>query len=71
MQKHTNYKPLPVLYWSFAEAPTHILRVYYSVDMGMTTTTPPTLDMAALCLGLWPASDLLFSSNFNQSAYAT
>ena len=63
--------PLPVLYWSFAEAPTHILNVFYSVDIGITTTTPPTLDIAALCLSSWPASDLLFSSNFNQSAYAT
>ena len=49
---------------------------FYSVDIGMTgitgtTTTPPALDIAALCLSSWPASDLLFSSNFDQSAYAT
>ena len=45
----------------------------YSVDIGITTTTldPPALDIAALCLSSWPASNLLFSSNFNQSAYAT
>ena len=77
MQKHTNYKPLPVLYWSFAEAPiyvaTHILRVCYSVDMGITTTTPPTFGHSCFVLKIagWPASNLLFSSNFNQSAYAT
>ena len=33
-----------------------------SVDIGITTTTPPALDIAALCLSSWPASNLLFSS---------
>ena len=46
------------------------LRVVYSVVLGITTITSPALDTAALCLSSWPASDLPFSSNFNQSAYA-
>ena len=40
----------------FAEAPTHILRVPYSVDIGITTITSPALDTAALCLSSWPAA---------------
>ena len=42
----------------FTEAPTHTLRVLYSVDIGITNTTSPTLDIAALCLSLWPAAKL-------------
>ena len=34
----------------FAEAPTRILRFLYTVDIGITTTTSPALDIAALCL---------------------
>ena len=50
----------------FTEGPTHILRVFYSVVLGAITVTSPALDTAALCLSLWPASDLPFSSNFSQ-----
>ena len=54
----------------FTAGPTHILRVVYSVVIGVITITSPALDIAALCLSSWPASDLPFSSNFYQSAYA-
>ena len=40
----------------FAEAPTRILRFLYTVDIGITTTTSPALDVAALCLDSWPAA---------------
>ena len=40
----------------FAEAPIHILRVSYSVDIGITTITSPVLDIAALRLSSWPAA---------------
>ena len=42
----------------FAEAPTRILRLLYTVDIGITTTTSPALDVAALCLVSWPAAIL-------------
>ena len=42
--------------FQFAEAPTRILRFLYTVDIGITTTTSPALDLAALCLDLWPAA---------------
>ena len=40
----------------FAEAPTRILRFLYPVDIGITTTVSPALDVAALCLDSWPAA---------------
>ena len=43
----------------FAEAPTHILRVLYSGDKGITTATSPDLDIAALCLSSWPAATVI------------
>ena len=38
----------------------------YSVDTGTTNITSPAWDTAAVCLSLWLASDLPFSSDFNQ-----
>ena len=40
----------------FIEASTHILRVLYSVDIGITTTASSALDVAALCLSSWPVA---------------
>ena len=40
----------------FAEAPTHILRVSCSVDIGIITIASLALDIAALCLSSWPAA---------------
>ena len=63
---HAGHEPVClVLAWApatacalleFAGAPTHILRVLHSVDIGITTTMSPALDIAALCLGSWPAT---------------
>ena len=39
----------------FAKAPIHILKVLDSVDIGINTATSPGLEIAALCLSLWPA----------------
>ena len=50
------------------EAPSYILRVFYFVGIGITTTASPALDIAALCLSSRPAaisSDSLFHSVCN------
>ena len=40
----------------FVEALMHILKVLYSVGIGVTATRRPTLDIAGLCLSSWPAA---------------
>lgn len=40
----------------YGQAPSHILRVFYSVQTGITTATSPDLDIAALCWSLWAGS---------------
>ena len=40
----------------FTTAPLPILRVSGVVDIGMTTTKSPALDIAALCLDSWSAA---------------
>ena len=48
--------PLPVALLDFAQVHTHSLRILYSVDIGMSTATPRTLDAAAFCLASWLAA---------------
>ena len=40
----------------FRRASTHILRAFYSADIGIPLTQPPTSALRALCLRSWPAS---------------
>ena len=56
--QRTDYPSTACALLEFAEAPTHILRIFYSVDICITTIMSPALDIAALCLSLWPAGDL-------------
>ena len=50
------------------EALSCILRVFYFVDIGITTTASSALDVAALCLSSWPAAIFTQTVYFTQSA---
>ena len=51
----------------FTEAPTHILRALYRVEVGINTTASPALDVAALCLSTWPAAYFTIPHHGNAS----
>ena len=61
---HAKMTPNACALLEFTTAPLPILRVSSVVDIGITTTTSPALDIAALCLDSWPAAIFCSISNF-------
>ena len=53
---HAKMTPIVCALLEFTTAPLPILRVSGVVDIGITTTKSPALDIAALCLDSWPAA---------------